>query len=245
LDVDARRPAPNAENDRLSTVGPSTRPRNLVRLSSGEQAARFIRELIFDGELRPGARIAQDEMSKVLGVSRIPLREGLIALEREGWITLEMHRGAFVNALDEQTVRDHYELFGVLYGFAAEKAAARSGPELVRRLTELERELKAVDDPLTAGAIVFAFHREVIDAARSDRLGVLFRAMSTIVPGEFLVHVPKALQVERKMLPQIRRGITTGRPRPPAMSYTARIADEVVAVMRARGLFTLDGPGAR
>ena len=30
-----------------------------------------------------------------------------------------MHRGAFVNALDARSVRDHYELFGLVYGFAA------------------------------------------------------------------------------------------------------------------------------
>ena len=72
----------------------------MIRQSSGEQAAVHIRRLIFDGELRPGDRVPQDEIAHTLGISRIPVREALIALEREGWVTIEMHRGAFISAID-------------------------------------------------------------------------------------------------------------------------------------------------
>src|ERR1700716_4658430 len=110
----------------------------LQRQSSGEQAALYIRRLIFDGHLRPGTRVPQDEVAQALGVSRIPVREALIALEREGWVTIEMHRGSFVNALDARSVRDNYELFGLVFGFAAQRALDRSGPELIDRLRELK-----------------------------------------------------------------------------------------------------------
>jgi len=78
-----------------------------ARRGSGDQAASYIRRLIFDGDLRPGERVPQDEVARVLGMSRIPVREALIALEREGWVTIELHRGAFVNAISQDTVRDH------------------------------------------------------------------------------------------------------------------------------------------
>ena len=79
-------------------------------------------------------RVPQDAIAQDLGVSRIPVREALIVLEREGWVTNEMHRGAFINALDEQTVHDHYELFGLIYGFAAKRALARAGDDLPQQL---------------------------------------------------------------------------------------------------------------
>src|SRR3982751_2093819 len=103
----------------------------LARRSSGDEAALLIRRMIFDGELRPGERVPQDDVAAMLGISRIPVREALIALEREGWVTIEMNRGAFVNAFDARSVRDHYELFGLVYGFAGRLAIARSGRELV------------------------------------------------------------------------------------------------------------------
>ena len=58
-------------------------PDEFERRSSGDQAALYIRRLIFDGQLRPGGRVPQDEVAKSLGISRIPVREALIALEAE------------------------------------------------------------------------------------------------------------------------------------------------------------------
>src|SRR5580658_5398219 len=50
-------------------------PNHLVCESSGNQAAAYIRTLIFNGDLRPGQRVPQDDIAVALGVSRIPLRE--------------------------------------------------------------------------------------------------------------------------------------------------------------------------
>src|SRR5947209_18031373 len=86
----------------------------LARRSSGEDAALLIKRMIFEGELKPGERVPQDDVAAMLGISRIPVREALIALEREGWVTIEMHRGAFVNSLDAPAVRDNHELFGLV-----------------------------------------------------------------------------------------------------------------------------------
>src|SRR5437763_3562259 len=141
----------------------------LTRRSSGDEAALLIRRMIFDGELRPGSRVPQDDVAAMLGISRIPVREALIALEREGWVTIEMHRGAFINALDARSVRDNYELFGLVYGFAARRALERSGPELVARLTEIKSELDATGDPAEIGALAVAFSAAVVDAAQSPR----------------------------------------------------------------------------
>ena len=97
-------------------------PEAVIRKGSGEQAAAYIRQLVFDGQLHEGMRLPQDEVAKAVGVSRIPIREAIIALEREGWVTTKLHRGTFVNAFDEQVIRDHYELFGLVYGLAARRA---------------------------------------------------------------------------------------------------------------------------
>ena len=49
------------------------------RRKSGEQVALYIRALVFEGELKPGERIPQDELASTLGVSRLPVREAIIA----------------------------------------------------------------------------------------------------------------------------------------------------------------------
>src|SRR3954451_7782443 len=212
----------------------------LARRSSGDDAAVLIRRMIFDGELRPGERVPQDDVAAMLGISRIPVREALIALEREGWVTIEMHRGAFVNALDARSVRDHYELFALLYGFAARLAIARSGPDLVAKLSELVVACDATDDPVEFGKYAAAFQATVVEAAQSPKVKVLLRAMSALVPGDFFALVPDAVPVWRRGFTTVVRAFRKGDGDAAANEFNRamrRIGGKVVAVFEARGLF--------
>jgi DNA-binding GntR family transcriptional regulator len=221
---------------------PAPADASLVRTSSGEQAALYVRRLIFDGHLTPGSRVPQDEIARTLGISRIPLREALIALEREGWVTLEMHRGAFVNALDERAVRDHYELFGLIYGFTVKKAMARSGDDYVERLAAVEREIQAETDPATLSALLRRFHTTMTAGAHSVRVNALLRSMSSIVPGDFFEQIPGAIDVERAAIAEIVRAVRRGDADRAARNYEqmmSKLAESVASVLRDRGLFEL------
>ena len=223
------------------TAEPLPAPQDaVVRRSRGDQAAIYIRRLIFDGRLRPGSHVPQEEIARTLGISRIPVREALIALESEGWVTIEMHRGAFINALDEQSVRDHYELFGLVYGFAAERATVRHVPELAGQLDGLARAMVASDDPDDVSRLTNEFHDTVVDAARSPRVKALLRGMTGIIPGNFFELVSGAIAVEREGAAAIARAVERGDAEQAAAEYRrtmARQGDNVVEVFTARGLF--------
>ena len=203
----------------------------VVRKGSGEQAAAYIRQLIFDGQLQEGMRLPQDEVAKAVGVSRIPIREAIIALEREGWVTTRLHRGTFVNAFDEHVIRDHYELFGLIYGLAARRAAQRAVPELVDRLAALSRQVDTTDDPVKLGEHVLAFHAAVVEAARSPRITVVLRAMSALVSGPFFVLVPSAVEPERKGLRAIVRAIRRGDGDRAAAEYSKMLGQQAELVV--------------
>jgi DNA-binding GntR family transcriptional regulator len=218
-------------------------------MSRGEEAARYIRSLIFDGDLRPGSRVPQDDIARELGVSRIPVREALIALEREGWVTIELNRGAFVNALDAQAVLDHYELYGMIYGFAARRALDHGGgPELFRRLEQIVRDLYAVDDPSQVLQHTLAFQKTVLDAAQSPRLRPLTRALTQLVPGDFFSLVPEAVELERKGLRAITRALKRGDGEKAAAEWARmahRIGERVLALFEERGLLSAGDALAR
>jgi DNA-binding GntR family transcriptional regulator len=212
----------------------------IVRTSSGEQVALHIRRLIFDGELKPGTRVPQDAIAQSLGVSRIPVREALIALEREGWVTIEMHRGAFINAFDEPAVRDHYELFGLIYGFAARRAIDRSGGELVERLTAIESEIESARRPEDLSHLFISFHATVVEGAQSPRITVALRAMSSLVPGNFFELVPDAVAIERSGIAGILKALRRGDGDKAAAGYSRmmrKVGDTVVDLFAERGLF--------
>lgn len=213
----------------------------LQRQSSGEQAAFHIRRMIFDGELRPGMRVPQDQLARSLGISRIPLREALIALEREGWVTNELHRGAFINALDEEAVRDHYELYGLTYGFAARRATERAGPELARELRPLVQEMDRTSDHRQIIGLSVAFHHQVVEAAHSPRTKVVLRGMAGMIPGNFFELVPGAVDVQRKGAAAITRAIAKGDAERAGDEYVRmmrRQGDLVVKILAARELFS-------
>lgn len=213
----------------------------LVRQSSGDQAARYIRQLIFEGRLSAGTRVPQDEIASELGMSRIPIREALIALERQGWVRIERHRGAFVSPLDPASVLDHYELYGLIYGFAAKRALERSGDALLSHLTEIVKTLPDLtEDPGAFGRSVLAFHRSLVDGARSPRIAVALRSMSNLVPGNFFALVPGSIQVEGRGLPAILRQLKRGDADAASDEYVRmmqRIGELVSAVFEERGLF--------
>src|SRR5256714_3774880 len=219
-----------------ATSSPRAYEPRLARRSSGDEAALLIRRMIFEGELRPGERVPQDDVAAMLGISRIPVREALIALEREGWVTIEMHRGAFVNEFDEQAVRDHYTLFGLVYGFAAQRALDRDGNgELAAVLDGIVDRVKGSDDPSAIGSATLAFHDAIIDAARSPRIRTILGAMSGLIPGNFFAVVPGAVDVEREGLSAIARAVKRGDGGAAAKEYARmldRHGDLVVAVFR-------------
>jgi DNA-binding GntR family transcriptional regulator len=216
------------------------RGRKIVRTPSGEHIATHIRRLIFEGELRPGMRVPQDAIANDLGVSRIPVREALIVLEREGWVTNEMHRGAFINALDEQAVHDHYELFGLIYGFAAKRALARGSAELPQQLAEIQKSFAQTDSPAELFDLSMAFHSSIVRATASPRITVALRALSALVPGNFFELVPDAVEVEKRGLAAIVRAMQQrdgGKASAEYVKMMRRVGNKVAQLFDERALF--------
>jgi DNA-binding GntR family transcriptional regulator len=214
----------------------------LARLSSGEQVRLYVRRLIFDGVLRQGQRMPQDAIARTLGVSRIPVREAMIALEREGWVTSIAHRGVFVNAINESAVHDHYELYGLLYGFAVRRATERQGAPLASKLAPIQKRISAAadDDAAEIYDATFAFQRTVVAAANSPRLASMLRPLTGIVPGNFFELVPGAGKIEKRGTAAIVRAVRREDGEAAAVEYAVMLrkqGDLVVDLFRNRGLF--------
>jgi GntR family transcriptional regulator, vanillate catabolism transcriptional regulator len=84
-----------------------------------------LRELILEGGLKGGERVAEVPLSNRLGVSRTPLRLALAQLEHEGLLEALPGGGFAVCTFTQQQVADAIELRGVLEGTAARLAAER------------------------------------------------------------------------------------------------------------------------
>ena len=131
-------------------------------------------------------------------MSRIPVREAIISLEREGLVSIERHRGAFVNSITKETVRDQYELYGLAFGLAVRRATEQGGGGFVDELAGIHRKLAAATDPDDFAACNDAFLGLIVDTAHSPRVQAVLRVLSGLVPGNYFVEVPGALATLRQ-----------------------------------------------
>jgi len=213
------------------------------RRSSGDLVAVHIRSLIFNGELRQGDRVHQDDIARQLGVSRIPVREAIIALDREGWLAITPHRGAFVHALDEDSLRDHYELLGLVYGLAARRAIERASVDERAQLRSVQRGVAKAKTAVTLHEANDQFLRALLAVARAPRLGAVMRNMSTVVPGNFFELVPGSGPVQQAGAAAIVTAIEAGDGDRAAGACVTLLRDQgelVIALLASRGMFSAD-----
>lgn len=84
-----------------------------------------IRSAILDGTLPPGSRVRQEELAARLGVSRAPIRQALLVLERDGLVRRDGPRGVVIAPLEPQFIGDIYDLRSAIDAHVADMLAAR------------------------------------------------------------------------------------------------------------------------
>lgn len=97
----------------------------IPRGSLHDQVAQRLRRMLVEGHIAPGAKLNERELCDLLEVSRTPLREAIKMLAAEGLVELLPHRGAIAVALDEDAIRDTFEVMGGLEALSGELAAQR------------------------------------------------------------------------------------------------------------------------
>lgn len=115
----------------------------IARLTLPEAAAERLRTLIIEGELAPGARLNERELSERLGVSRTPLREAFRMLAADGLLVQLPNRGAQVVALSRDDVRHAFEVMASLEGLSGELAAQRVTDGDIDVLRGMQAEMEA------------------------------------------------------------------------------------------------------
>jgi DNA-binding GntR family transcriptional regulator len=87
-----------------------------------------VRDAILDETFKPGDWLPETELGKRFGVSRSPVREALLALEKEGTVVMEPYKGATVKPLSPEEALDIAELRLALITLAAKPAHRHLSP---------------------------------------------------------------------------------------------------------------------
>ena len=97
-----------------ATVSESTQRKG--KISAGQKVEDYIKKAIYEGRLRPRERILEGDIARRLGVSRGPVREALLRLERGGWVVTALRRGTFIRDVSPQEAEVIYHMRGKLEG---------------------------------------------------------------------------------------------------------------------------------
>lgn len=214
----------------------------IARQALPQAAAERLRTLIIEGELAPGARLNERELSERLGVSRTPLREAFRMLAADGLLVQLPNRGAQVVALSPDDVRHAFEVMASLEGLSGELAAQRVIDDDLRDLRALQAEMEAAHarhDLPTYYRVNRAIHDRINGVAGNPILTHAFRTLNTrlhalrfrsnLVPAKW----DQAVAEHRRMIDAL------------AARDSARLRDILIAHLRAKlqaVLETMDTP---
>ncbi len=140
-------------------------PRRSLRQDVGDR----LRDRLVDGELQAGERINESTLSVELGVSRTPLREALLLLERDGLIRSEPAKGFTVSPLTSAEVLEVYPVMWTLEGLAlrlSSDAVLHALPQLHALLERFE----VADTATAARELDNAWHAMLLSACPNRRL---------------------------------------------------------------------------
>lgn len=151
------------------------------RRGLADEVADRVRDAIFGGAYPPGAQLREVELSEALGVSRGPVREALLKLEREGLVRSEWHRGAIVTTLSDVDVAELDSLRSALEQLAVRLVVAFASDADLAAIDEVVERMDRARDEHEMVRCDIDFHDAVYAASGHRRLAEAWQAIRSQV----------------------------------------------------------------
>ncbi len=149
-------------------------------LSLGEKVFYQIRDDIVSGKILEGQKLIETQLAQRLEVSRTPVREALRRLEKEGFIEVTPHVGAYIKVITKKDIEEYLEVRDALEKKAIQLACARQNIECIKKLESVQKKLKKVIDSNRIERMAQLdeeFHKYIFLATEND---LLYRTFNTI-----------------------------------------------------------------
>jgi DNA-binding GntR family transcriptional regulator len=154
-----------------------------IRTSSGllrEVAYERIKDAIQHADLTPGQPLSETQLSKLLGISRTPIREAIQQLSQEGLLRVIPGRAVTIASRSVQDVLNAVHLRALLEPELARLVALSISPNhqegLEQTLRDMEKAIRE-DDPPTWSKANTRYHQILSDACPNPLLGELVLQM--------------------------------------------------------------------
>lgn len=118
----------------------------LIHTHAGSQLLRvqvyeYLREQMSIGILEPGSSISVKKMTQEIGVSRTPLREALLLLQVQGFVTILPQRGVKINKLTFEDTRHIYQILSALESGVILTVFDKIGHSVIEEMKRLNEQM--------------------------------------------------------------------------------------------------------
>jgi DNA-binding GntR family transcriptional regulator len=152
----------------------------IVRRSLHDEITNQLRDMIVEGDLKPGQKIPEPELCGRFGVSRTPLREALKVLAAEGIVQLLPNRGAVVAKITQEEIEQIFPIMGVLEALAGELACERITEVDLEKLRRLHKTMIGHyrrGEWLSYSKLNRAVHEAIFAAAGNASLSAIYQQL--------------------------------------------------------------------
>ena len=151
------------------------------RQSLSQRIYATVRERIILGQYPQGSRLPEPRLGEELDVSRVPLREAVPLLERDGFVHSYPRRSAVVSRWDVKAIDDLFDarlsLEVVAAGYAARQVARGGSMDSLNAAVEEAHRVVEAGDAYAIAQCSTRFHEAVVEASGNE---LMVRLMSTI-----------------------------------------------------------------
>jgi len=214
-------------------------------LSLCDRAYRFIKHRIITNETPAGAVLNDREIVAELDISRTPIREAMLLLQKEGFVEVVPRRGIRVRPLFLGDIRELFDILTALETLAVGLLAGRQpAPPELGPLTDAVRDMKSglkADDFSAWIEADERFHRALFELCGNRRLtavGLSYRDQvqrAHVVALKLRPWPTKSVEGHAELVERIRRGDVKGARRLHHEEWV-RAGEELVAAITRCGL---------
>jgi DNA-binding GntR family transcriptional regulator len=126
--------------------------------------SQAITDGLLDGRFRPGDYLIEKDLSEMLGISRSPIREALVELQKAGVIIKRPGRRAVIRSWSARDLEELFAVRALLEGYAARLVASRGDDLELESLREIVVEMRKAAKNESLSSLVrldLAFHDEL------------------------------------------------------------------------------------
>jgi len=143
------------------------------KISVGLIAYEKIKKKILQQELDFREQLREDDLSRELRLSRTPIREALIMLEKEDLLTRSPGRGFSIKQFSVKDVYDFYEFRDILETASTDLIISNITDDNINELSKILEKVEPIIEKGKAGealAVGLEFHIKIIEVCRNNMI---------------------------------------------------------------------------